>query len=199
MERIAKGTKITGWKICCVLALIFGVILVAKPPLIFGQEISPGEEYFKGVAIALTASFMGAANYVLIGEVKNEVPTSVISFYAGLNQILVALAFIGIDEKSGQILDPTWEIMASTIIITIMGIAAYCMMAYSCVILGPTIVSFVRALEIIFAVACQIYLLGNPATPLTILGSALVILSVIANVVESKVLDYLPGFFGNGC
>ena len=72
------------------------------------------------------------------------------------------------------------------------GICAYFCMTRSLQMIDPTIVAFVRALEIPMAYFVQVAFMHQVPTQLSIVGGCLVMLSVLAMALQTKILTIVP-------
>ena len=78
--------------------------------------------------------------------------------------------------KTGEI---TTEMAIAMTIIAVFGIVGFTTNTEAYKILNPTLASFVRSLEIVFAQIAQIVAFHNFPSPTSIVGSTLVIISVL--------------------
>ena len=76
-------------------------------------------------------------------------------------------------------------------IIAALGIIGYIFNTIAYKMLDPTLCSFVRSLEIVFAEFCQVFAFHDFPSPSSIVGSSLVIFSVTAKGGEEQVLEKL--------
>ena len=74
----------------------------------------------------------------------------------------------------------------------LVGIFSYFCMTKSLQMIDPTIVAFVRALEIVFAYIAQIAIMHQLPTSLAIIGGSCVLVSVLAMAVQDKVTALIP-------
>ena len=72
------------------------------------------------------------------------------------------------------------------------GIVAYFCMTRSLQMIDPTVVSFVRALEIIVAYVAQYVIMEEVPTLLSIVGAALVLLSVSSMTLQNFIIQLIP-------
>ena len=72
------------------------------------------------------------------------------------------------------------------------GILSYFCMTKSLQMIDPTIVAFVRALEIVFAYVAQIVIMHQLPNLLAIIGGSCVLISVLAMALQQKIVDFIP-------
>ena len=72
------------------------------------------------------------------------------------------------------------------------GIIAYFCMTKSLQMIDPTVVSFVRALEIIVAYVAQYAIMEEVPTSLSIVGAALVLMSVASMTLQNIIIRIIP-------
>ena len=72
------------------------------------------------------------------------------------------------------------------------GILSFFFVTRSLQLIDPTIVAFVRALEIVFAYVAQVTILQQIPTTLAIIGAGCVMGSVLAVALQQKILQLVP-------
>ena len=99
-------------------------------------------------------------------------------------QLILCLFFAFFNQNSllmrGKIGQITTEMAIAMTIIAVFGIVGFTTNTEAYKILNPTLASFVRSLEIVFAQIAQIVAFHNFPSPTSIVGSTLVIISVTA-------------------
>ena len=192
LERLVLKVGLTPAKILNLVILLSGVTLVSHPQFLFGTIDDPTaskfEHYHYGVIFALSSALFSAISYVSISTIKSEVNSTVLVWYVGLAQLLLCFGLTFFDENSrlfnAQILDIspyTWLAMLS---IAFLGILGFTTITIACKLVDPTMVSFVRSLEIVFAMIAGIPLFGEFPSILSVIGSFLVLVSVTTKAVE---------------
>ena len=112
LSAIFLGDKLTVFKIIAGLQLLIGVILVCKPPFLFGT--SNGTEYksyYIGVILALTACLSGGSMNVMVCKVKH-VSSNILVFWSAVSGVLMSVIYC-LSEGTSSILsnkiyDTTW-------------------------------------------------------------------------------------------
>ena len=133
-------------------------------------------------------------------QISDQVKTSVLVWYSGMMQLILCLFFAFFNQKSllmrGKIDEITTEMAIAMTIIAVFGIVGFTTNTEAYKILNPTLASFVRSLEIVFAQIAQIIAFHNFPSPTSIVGSTLVIISVTAIGCETqfktKCINCLP-------
>ena len=100
------------------------------------------------------------------------------------------------DKKGGLLLNGKFEEISSQmwhgmLIIAILGIIGFTTNTEAYKILDPTMASFVRSLEIVFAEFVQIFAFHDFPSPSSLVGSILVIISVTAKGGETQLKAHL--------
>ena len=197
LESILMKTKFGLWKILCFILLLTGVIFVAKPTWLFGQAEKIGQNYYFGIFLALAAGFCASITYVSVGLVdKEKVAPSVLILYPGMLQLMSCFLLTFIDKNdlilSGKIGEITMEKWLFMGLITFLGIFATYVRTKANQMLSPSLVNFIRSLEITFALFAQVLFFNDLPTILSIIGSVLVVLSVFAKILEEKITQLCP-------
>lgn len=151
--------------------------------------------YYIGVAIALSSAVVDGFLNVAINMCQ-EVPSIVLLWWTGFGGLLVSFVSFTFDADarifSPQIVDISCTDWIIYILIGLGGIAAYFCMTKSLQMIDPTVVAFVRALEIVFAYVIQIAIVQQIPALLSIIGASLVLLSVFAMALHDKIMAMLP-------
>ena len=117
-------------------------------------------------------------------QISDQVKTSVLVWYSGMMQLILCLFFAFFNQNSllmrGKISEITTEMAIAMTIIAVFGIVGFTTNTEAYKILNPTLASFVRSLEIVFAQIAQNVAFHNFPSPTSIVGSTLVIISVTA-------------------
>ena len=72
------------------------------------------------------------------------------------------------------------------------GILSFFFVTRSLQLIDPTIVAFVRALEIVFAYVAQVTILHQMPTTLAMVGGGCVLVSVLAVALQEKIMVHMP-------
>lgn len=159
------------------LMTVLGVVLICKPPFIFGGDSSHYDIiWISGVLIALAGSLTRAINVICLRRMKRT-PSSVVIFYfssSGVVQSLLILLAIQDLKFPNNLRD----------VLLLLGLGAFTSLGqyFQTVALkieeaGP--VSMARTLDIVMSFVYQITLLNTPAFWTDLVGAGVVCLSVI--------------------
>jgi len=175
-------------------SLLTGVILIAKPPILFGPAeggaVDPDtagvdQPYDAlGYALVCGACLMSALSLVLTKMVATKVDKTVILFYIGVGIVVAGTA--GLFSVGRPQLDlPAWEWGLATGIAVLGLVQQYCLI-YAVTLESPARVTLVRQLQIIMAYGVQsvMFQLVPSATDLT--GAGIILLTVMATTAEHK-------------
>jgi len=72
------------FRISAALSLVTGVVMIAKPPILFGSPLEGGSYDLLGYSLALGACFMSATGLVLTKLIAKQVEKTTILFYLGV-------------------------------------------------------------------------------------------------------------------
>ena len=211
LSRIILSIKISAWKILFGCLLVCGMVLCVQPPLLFpaGDVGHVGRQYYLGVLLALGTAIMGAMANVCIARCE-RVSSNVLVFYSGLGGLLIAFICTGFDEKNKIIFDisavdvTTWLLLC---LVGLTGMVGHFSLTRSLRLIPPTTVAVLRSLEIVLAYIVQVIrhirhtiiksscdccdhqalVMREIPDSLSITGSGLVMVSVVAFAVEQLV------------
>lgn len=192
LAKLFLGTRVGWWKTIFGMVLIAGVVLCTQPPGIFSsgvekkhQEVTRGS-YFFGVLLAVLSATTGAASNVIIAGCR-EVSSLVLVFHSGLGGCLVALLYSAVDTEdriNGLVVEVPGHDWLWLGILGVMGLSGYYALTRSLQLIPPTTVAVLRAMEIVLAYLIQGIVTGVVPNMMTVTGSSLVIISVVATAVE---------------
>ncbi len=171
------------FRIAFAILLMVGTILVVQPPLIF--DTTDHETNYK---LYYVGAILGISTAVIDGIVNIsinfciEVHYLVLLWWSGIGGLLVALisATFNTEAKilSLEIVDITYQHWIGYIVMTFFGLVAYFSMTRALQLIDPTVVSFIRSLEIILAYVVQVLMMQQSLDYLACIGAALVLFSV---------------------
>lgn len=210
-SHIVLGHRLKIWKSFFIVVLICGVIFVVRPPMIFPpshtfhsrrrrftHDITQPHDatYFLGAGLALMGAILAGVYSVIISGPLRDIKASVSIFYVGLMTFFIAIFGTELDDKQrifspfiGEISLTEW---GSLFLIAALGVAAYFCVTSSLQLIEPTIVSVLRALEIVFGFAIQTFIMGQKPSQLSAFGAALVLISVIMISLERPIVRLVP-------
>eukprot|EP00094_Tigriopus_californicus_P007511 TCALIF_07231-PA protein Name:"Similar to SLC35G1 Solute carrier family 35 member G1 (Homo sapiens)" AED:0.22 eAED:0.23 QI:0/0/0/0.66/1/1/3/0/777 len=210
-SHIVLGNRLKLWKSFFITLLICGVIFVVRPPMIFppsqtfhsrrrrnAHEITQPHDstYYLGAGLALMGSILAGVYSVVISGPLRDIKASVSIFYVGLMTFFIAIFGTELDDKQrifsphiGEITLAEW---GALFLIAALGVAAYFCVTSSLQLIEPTIVSVLRALEIVFGFVIQTFIMGHQPSELSAFGAALVLISVIMISLERPIVRLVP-------
>ncbi|KAI4495911.1 hypothetical protein M0802_008317 [Mischocyttarus mexicanus] len=180
-----------------VAAILFtGVILVARPPLLF--QIRKAESYdIVGYVYALTAALFTALNIVIIRKCQ-EIHYSIIVLNLSIWSLVTATFFFFVIPGNNEhklILPNDWLTWGKIISLSLTGLGGQVLVANALKIEGAGKVSITRSLDIILAYIVQIYIFEDEPSSTSIIGAILIIFSVISMGFEKEIYgicDFIP-------
>ena len=91
-----------------------------------------------------------------------------------------------------QILEIPYTHWLAYVLMAMGGISAYFCMTKSLQMIDPTVVAFIRALEIVFAYLIQTLIVLKIPAVLSLIGASLVLGSVFAMALHDKIIQRIP-------
>ena len=153
--------------------------------------------YYIGAIIAIVAALMDGIISVSISWCA-EVKTYVLLWWGGLGGFLAVLISFTTDENTMVLSPKIVEIPLSHWLafglISIGGIIGFFCMTKSLQLIDPTLVTFLRALEIILGYGLQIVIMGQVPSIISISGGLIVVFSVIAMGLYAKIHSKIPEY-----
>lgn len=147
------------------------------------------------MAIALSSALADGFLNVAI-NLCHRVPSLVLLWWTGIGGLLVSLIAFTFDDKARMLTSQFGDISSTDwmafVFMALAGIVAYFCMTKSLQMIDPTIVAFVRALEIVFAYVIQVAIIREIPPILSIVGASLVLISVFAMALREKIVALLP-------
>ena len=151
--------------------------------------------YYIGAIVALVAALTDGIISVSISWCA-EVKSFVLLWWGGLGGLLAVLISFTTDENTMLLSPKIVEIPVSHWLafglISIGGIIGFFCMTKSLQLIDPTLVAFLRALEIILGYAVQIVIMGQVPSIISMSGAFVVLFSVIAMALYAKVRNKIP-------
>ena len=151
--------------------------------------------YYIGAIIALVAALTDGIINVSISWCA-EVKSFVLLWWGGLGGLLAVLISFTTDENTMLLSPKIVEIPVSNWLafglISIGGIVGFFCMTKSLQLIDPTLVAFLRALEIILGYAVQIVIMGQVPSVISMSGAFVVLFSVIAMALYAKIHNKIP-------
>jgi len=167
-------------------SLVAGVILITKPPLIFGSPVG-GFYDFLGYSLCIGACFMSALGLVLTKLIALTVRRSTILLFMGLAIALcggIGLAALGKPSlllHNPQLALHDWLLAIS---IGLLGLVQQYVLIWAITLESPAVVTCIRSLQILLAYGVQV--LGFHQQPIVtdVIGALLILSTVVAITVE---------------
>jgi len=164
------------FRVVAATTLLGGVILISKPPFIFGQDENLGYDAI-GYSLVLCACGMSALGIVLTKLISKEVEKLIILFYLGLATATcgsVGLFVFGQPSLPGA---RDWILAVA---IGLLGMVQQYILVWAVQLESPARVTVVRQFQIVLAYAVQVIMFGVMPTWTDMLGAGLVLLTVIS-------------------
>jgi len=188
------------YRIINALLLITGAILVIQPTFIFDHlpNLTPNYHdyyYYIGAAVALSSAiFDGFVNITI--SYCQEVQTLVLLWWAGIGAIICSFIGFAFDPNARMLSYEITEIPYSHWIayvgITFQGMLGYFCMTKSLQMVDPTIVAFLRSIEIVFGYIFQVIIMEQIPTVVCLTGAGLTLISILAMSLQDVLLPYIP-------
>ena len=162
------------------IMLMVGAIFVVQPPFLFGSE-SKSELYYIGAILGvLTAALDGLVNISI--NFCSEVHSLVLLWWSGLGGLIVSFITLTFHSQA-KILNLEFSEVSNQQWIAYVGMSLVGLLAYFCMtkslqLIDPTVVSFIRSLEIIFAYIIQVVIMHEIPDYLAGIGAILVLICV---------------------
>jgi len=164
--------------------LISGVVLIAKPPIVFGSDQETYDAL--GYSLVLSACVMSALGIVLTKFISKKVEKLIILFYLGVaSSMCGAIGLFTFGHPSVPELDE-W-ILAVTI--GFLGLVQQYVLVWAVQLESPARVTIVRQMQIVLAYAVQIVLFGVMPTWTDLLGAGLVLATVASITFEKTIVE----------
>ena len=115
LSAIFLGDKLTASKIIAGFQLFIGVILVCKPPFLFGSSnsLAPKEHksYYIGVLLAVTACLSGGGMNVMVSRLKH-LSSNILVLWSAVSGVLMSVIYCLTEGTSNilsnRIYETTW-------------------------------------------------------------------------------------------
>ena len=159
-ERIDRGRAVA------LLLSLSGIVFLVGNPL---TSALPGP----GVAIALLAAMVYAVYIPLLNRLRGELPPAVASAYVAAGAgVVYLLAAAGTGLLTTAITPGAWGAIAALAVLSIS--VAFVLFLRGLRVLGPVRTAIVSTAEPFFTAALAAVVLGQPITPRTVTGGALI-------------------------
>ena len=212
---IFLGHPLRLFKITLGLLLLIGTVLIVQPPFLFpdANEDNPDDPdnliilfrstigkphhdlYYVGVALAFGCALADGFLNISI-HFCSEINSNVLMWWSGFGGFMLALLAFTFDGNARMLGPDIFEIPTANWLaytsMSISGIFAYFCMTKSLQMIDPTVVSFVRALEIVVAYVAQYVVMEEVPEMLSLIGAALVLISVSSMTLQNFIVQLIP-------
>jgi len=167
-------------------SLLGGVVLIAKPPIIFGSSDDGEEDTYDliGYVLVCLACLMSALGIVLTKKISKKVEKTVILFYLGLASAICGV--IGLFSVGNPGVPPLWE-WGLALAIGLLGLVQQYCLIYAVTLESPSRVTIVRQMQIILAYIVQAVMFHVMPSYTDILGASLVLGTVVTITFEKQI------------
>ena len=151
--------------------------------------------YYIGAGIAGSGALISGFLNLAINYCR-QVNSVVLLLWSGLGGLLVSSLAFTFDSNArffdGRLAQVSSEQWTAYFCMAGAGILSYFSMTRALQLIDPTLVAFVRSLEIVLAYLVQAFWMADIPEPSSVFGSSLVILCVILIGFEDKFMSFVP-------
>ena len=222
LAAIFLGHRLRMFKVIFGILLLIGTVLVIQPEFLFPQSdkgtkhlsrwLFPfmpklfregskkmledqKQKYYIGVALALGSAIADGFVNVAINFCQG-VESLVLLWWTGISGFFISIIAYSFDPNARMFGSLVNEITSTEWIayfmIAFSGIMAYYCMTKSLQMIDPTVVAFIRSLEIILAYIVQFSVIGDEPNVLSLIGAGLVLICVSAMTVQECLVSFVP-------
>ena len=171
------------FRVCAGASLLGGVVMIAKPPIIFGYGTEDTYDIIGYVLVCL-ACLMSALGLVLTKKISKKVEKTVILFYLGLASAICGA--IGLFSVGTPSIPAAWE-WGLGLGIGILGMVQQYCLVYAVTLESPSTVTIIRQMQIILAYIVQAVMFHVMPSSTDILGASLILATVVAVSFEEQI------------
>jgi len=173
------------FRICAGASLMSGVVLIAKPPILFANMVPDDFEYdVVGYILVCSACFMSALGLVLTKKISKIVEKTVILFYMGIAYILFgSISLFTLGNPS----IPSAHEWGMAVGISVLGVLQQYFLIYAVTLESPARVTIVRQMQIVLAYVVQIFMFHVMPMWSDLLGASLVLGTVVITSFEKQI------------
>ena len=151
--------------------------------------------YHIGAAIAMSSTVFSGFLFISINSCK-DVESIVLLWWAGIGAIISSFIGFTFDPDAKMMNHHIYEIPPTHWMayfgIALSGMLGFFFMTKSLQMIDPTVVAFIRALEIIFGYVFQVFVMQQIPTVLSLVGTGLVLISIIAISLQNILIVHIP-------
>ena len=167
-----------------------------------GQTQAPDDQrpsyYYIGVGLALGSAVVDGFLNVAINYCQ-RINSLVLLWWTGIGGLIVSLFSFTFDPNAKMlgphITEILWNEWMAYFVIAFSGIAAYFCMTKSLQMIDPTVVAFIRSLEIVLAYIVQYAVIGDNPNTLSLIGAGIVLICVTAMTLQNVLVSFVPERF----
>jgi len=213
LSAIILKDRLTVAKVTSGVLLLFGVILVCKPPFIFDEHpnddvgngtatmrlylmrkvVEDYPHYYIGVLLAVISCCSGGLMNVLI-SMCHDVSNSVLVAWSAVAGLAISLIYCVVNDKSyilsSHIVDTTLTQWLTFLGLSISGLLAFTTLTKSLQLISPSLVASLRCLELVLAFSVQIIISGSVPDLIVVIGAFLISLGVIILAFQKKIKEF---------
>ena len=151
--------------------------------------------YYIGAIIALSSAMCDGFLNITINYCQ-QVESFVLMWWAAIGGLIFSLIGFTFDTNARMlspfIVNISYQEWLGYVGIAFSGIIGYFCMTKSLQMVDPTVVSFIRALEIVFGYFFQAFFMMQIPTVLSITGACLVLISVLCITLQDVIINAIP-------
>jgi len=155
------------------------------------SELRRGDSYYLGLTCALSTGVFGAVANILVSRC-HSVSSVVLTFWSGVGSAVTALLYGFLLDQEDILLYKPMSLnfleYLNLILLASLGLLGFLLLTRALQLIPPTTVAVIRVTEIVFAYVLQTVILKEVPNCLAIIGSSLVIVSVIGISAENIIL-----------
>ena len=189
IARIFLKEKLTPVSVGSLIFGLGGVVLIAKPTFIFGNEGHEFPWYY--TIVPLLSALTLAITYVLQRKIAADVSSVTISFYVAVAQLFAGLGYqvVSGDPWTTPVCYVERELLVFCgLCLLIVWVSANLALRYESATLG----SIIRNLDTVLAFFVQVVMFGERAEPMSLVGAALIMGGTIS-LALSKIFNITCG------
>lgn len=165
--------KFTIFNLVATMVSFTGVVLVARPPFIFGTNEGESQFRFAIAGIAFVGALGNSFAILNIRKIGNRVDSYVITYYFSIVSFIVPLIIFSI--TAAYRLPPCGNARWLLILIGVLGFLGQITFTRAVQLEKATLVAVIRTTDVIFGYILEIIIFHSTPTLLSIFGSLLVI------------------------
>jgi len=168
------------------ISCITGIILIIKPPFIFGSSDNEGQDSweikFLGASFMLIAASSRSLASIIIRKVSKQVSGLLVTLHYGATSSLFAPALI---VNSGSMGTLTLQNTSTCIFLGIMGFLGQLFMAKALALTKASKVSIMGYMQIVFAYLLDIFINDNIPDWLSVVGTVLICVTLFTSLYQN--------------